>query len=173
MPTRSRGSAPFDLIRLLDGLSAVDFIVVGGVAGTLHGSPRLTLDLDIVPDGSDRNVHRMETALTELNAVVRDPGGRTIPVTSDLLRETARATPGGQLRLRTSAGPVDLLWRLHDGRGFAELLPQSVLVSDGERTLRVVTLDALIDIKRAADRPRDREDVAYLTRIRDRLREPS
>ena len=56
MPTRSRGSGPFDLTRLLDELAGVDCIVVGGVAGTLHGSPRPTLDLDIVPDGRESPV---------------------------------------------------------------------------------------------------------------------
>jgi hypothetical protein len=36
MSTRSRGSGPFDLIQLLDALAGVQYIVVGGVADTLH-----------------------------------------------------------------------------------------------------------------------------------------
>ena len=56
MSTPSRGSGPFDLTRLLDCLEGVDYIVVGGVAGTLHGTPRLTFDLDIVPEPSERNL---------------------------------------------------------------------------------------------------------------------
>lgn len=172
MSTRSRGSGPFDLIRLLDGLASVSYIVIGGVAGTLHGSPRLTLDLDIVPDPAEPNVRRLAAALGGLGATVRDPGRRRLAATLDLLLETARAAAGGQLRLRTDAGPLDLLWRLHDGRGYAELLPLSMEVSDDERRLFVLGIDALIEVKRAAGRARDREDVAYLTRIRARTRRP-
>lgn len=48
----SKASAPFDLLRIFDALVGVNYIVVGGVAATLHGAPRLTFDLDIVPDPS-------------------------------------------------------------------------------------------------------------------------
>ena len=162
---RSRGSGPFDLTRLLDGLKGVDYVVVGGVAGTLHGSPRLTFDLDIVPDTSERNVERLAVALERLAATVREPGTRHLAVTKQLLRDSAKAAAGGQLRLRTRFGPLDVLWRLHDGRGYRELRSCSVILSDAERRVRVVDIEALIEIKSAAGRPRDREDVEYLKLI--------
>jgi len=130
MSTRSRGSDPFDLPKLLDGLASVEYIIVGGVAGTLHGSPRVTLDLDIVPNTSAPNVERLGSALTQLAATIREPGERRLPVSPRLLTESAASTVGGQLRLRTRYGPLDLLWRLHDGRGYRELEPHSVLLSD-------------------------------------------
>lgn len=168
MPTRSRASGPFDLTQLIDGLAGVDYVIVGGVAGTLHGSPRLTLDLDIVPDSSAANVGRLAAALERLGATIREPGHRHLPVSAALLHDGAHAAVGGQLRLRTRFGPLDVLWRLHDGRDYRELSRRSVILSDDERRVRVVDLDALIDIKEAAGRARDREDVAYLKRIRQR-----
>jgi len=46
----SRPPARFDPRELLDALAGhgVEFLVVGGVAARLHGSPTLTQDLDIV-----------------------------------------------------------------------------------------------------------------------------
>lgn len=69
MPTRSSGSAPFDLVRLLDALADVELIVVGGVACALHGSPRVTFDLDVVPCSSPENLSRLEAALRELRVL--------------------------------------------------------------------------------------------------------
>ncbi len=168
MSAASRGSGPFDVVRLLEALAAVRYIVVGGVAATLHGSPRLTMDLDIVPDAEATNISRLAAALVSIEAMVREPGGRRLIVDGQMLAATAHASRGGQLRLRTHHGPLDILWRLHDGRGYAELAPDSVVMSDAERTMRVVTLDALIAIKCAAGRARDRLDVDILSRIRDR-----
>ena len=46
---------------LADG--RVDFILVGGVAATIHGSSRLTADLDVVYDRSPENLERVAAAL--------------------------------------------------------------------------------------------------------------
>ena len=36
----------------------VDFIVVGGLAGVMHGSARLTFDVDVVYSRSPENIRR-------------------------------------------------------------------------------------------------------------------
>jgi hypothetical protein len=65
-------------------------------------------------------------------------------------------TSGGQLNLLTTLGPLDLLGRLHDGRGYFELMPHSEVLSDGDRRVRVVDLPTLIEIKTSAGRAKDR-----------------
>ncbi len=164
----SGDSVPFDAIALLDALNGVDFIVVGGAAAALHGGPRVTFDLDVVPATSESNVRALASALCVLNAVVREPGDRVIPVTLDLLDASRVAPSGGQIRLRTSHGPLDVLWRLHDGRGYRELLAGAVTLSDDEREIRVIGLDDLIDVKSHAGRPQDLADVRYLEQVRSR-----
>jgi len=168
----SRGSGPFDLIALLEALDVehVEYIVVGGVAAVLHGSPRMTFDLDIVPEASQVNAERLARALGQLRAVVRDPAHRALPVAGDLLIATMRSPQGGQLRLGTDSGPLDILWRLHDGRGYAELLAHSVERSDDERSILVVDIPELVEIKRAAGRPQDLLDVQNLEAILKRTR---
>jgi len=158
----------FDIVGLLDALDGVDFIVVGGAAATLHGGPRLTFDLDIVPASSEPNVRKLGTALHDLGAVVREPGNRPLPLTMELLISSRTSESAGQLRLRTTRGPLDVLWRLHDGRTYETLFGDSVVLSDDEREVRVIGIDDLIDVKIGAGRPQDLEDVRYLKRIRTR-----
>jgi len=44
-------------------------------------------------------------------------------MTAELLQQTAqRASLGGHLRTRTTAGPLDILWRLHHGRGYDDFV---------------------------------------------------
>jgi hypothetical protein len=169
---RSDDSDPFDIVGLLDALDGVDFIVVGGAAVTLHGGPRLTFDLDIVPASAEPNVRKLGTALQDLGAVVREPGNRRLPLTMELLISSRTAEPPGQLRLRTTRGPLDVLWRLHDGRNYETLVGDSVILSDDEREVRVIGIGDLIEVKVGAGRPQDLEDVRYLERIRTRTHRP-
>ena len=168
MPTRFNRSEAFDLLALFDALEGVDYVVVGGGAAALHGAPRLTFDVDIVPAASTGNRDRLFRALTKLATCVREPGKRRLPLTKPLFAQSCAA--GGQLRLQTQVGPLDILWRLRDGRGYEEIAAQSVLLSDRERQIRVVGIDELIEIKLAAGRPQDQQDVQYLKRIRKRAK---
>ena len=43
--------------------SSVEYVVVGGVAGVIHGSVRLTQDLDIVYRRTSDNIERLVSAL--------------------------------------------------------------------------------------------------------------
>ena len=128
-----------DIGALLEALAGagVDHIVVGGVAAVLHGAPLPTRDLDIVPCANPDNLDRLHALLERLDAIVRQPGARDLPV------RRAWLDGAGQLLLRTSLGPLDLLLRLHDGRGYAELLDRSIeLEAEGLR-VRLIDLPAL------------------------------
>ena len=151
----------FDLRRLLGVLSdaGVEFVIVGGVAGTLHGSPLVTGDLDIVPARDDGNIRRLLTALDGLGAYYREQGGRRLRPSASHL-----ASDGHQL-LRTAAGRLDVLGTV-SGRDFDSLAPHSVSMDLGGMTVRVVDLETLIELKRAAGRPKDQVAVMTLEAIR-------
>ena len=71
----------------------------------------------------------------------------------------------GQLRLRTSLGPLDILLRLPDGRGYDDVLPRSVeLAADGIR-VRLIDLPALIELKANTGRAPDRTPVPVLVAL--------
>jgi hypothetical protein len=154
-----------DLAALIESLtsSGVEFIVVGGAAAVLHGAPTSTIDLDIVHRQTSENVNHLMSVLTRLDTIYRDPAGRHIvPTVDDLMGK-------GQLNLITDLGPLDPLCRLHDGRGFDELVPHTVVLSDGEISIRVLDLETLIEVKESTKRPRDKLVVSLLVALRERL----
>ena len=94
-----------DFRRLLAALieEKVEFVIVGGVAATLHGSARLTSDLDIVYGRSREDTRRLVAALAPLKPYLRGaPKG--LPFHLDV--ETVRA--GLNFTLTTDAGPLDV-----------------------------------------------------------------
>jgi hypothetical protein len=154
-----------DLDSLLDalGTSDIEFIVVGGAAAVLHGAPITTQEVDIVHKIDEENVRKLKTLLDELDVRIRDAAGRSMPLEASALLGT------GHVRLSTSRGPLDLLCRLHDGRGFDELIPHTETVTDGSVTLRIVDLPTLIEIKSNTGTARDQLMVpVLLARARER-----
>ncbi|MBA3884503.1 MAG: hypothetical protein H0X67_02080 [Acidobacteria bacterium] len=148
------------LRRLLEG--DVDFILVGGVAAAVHGAARATYDLDAVYDRSAGNIARLVTALLPIEPYLRGaPAG--LPFRFD--EETV--SRGLNFTLQTTSGDLDLLGEVTGGGRYADLLPFTVPLPLFGRTCRAVTLDKLIELKRAAGRPKDNEALAELEALRD------
>lgn len=147
-----------DLEALLRALCEQDiaFVIVGGAAAVLHGAPTTTQDLDIVPEQSEANLDRLLTLLRAHDTLVRDPAGRRLEPSAMALRGR------GQLQLITDLGPLDILCRLHDGRGYEELASHSVPIAAGDLHFKVLDLPTLIEIKRGTGRVRDRLVVPLL-----------
>jgi hypothetical protein len=153
---------------LIDTLARarVEFIVIGGVAATVHGSARATLDLDLVYRRSDDNVDRLVQALTPLSPYLRGaPAG--LPFAFDV--DTARR--GLNFTLDTSLGALDLLGEVVGGGSYEALLAHTDVVELFSHACRVVSLDGLIRLKRAAGRPKDHEVLAELEALRERRRD--
>lgn len=136
------------LLRVLNR-HRIDFIVVGGVAALLEGAPILTLDLDVLIDRAPQNLDRVMAALREIKAHYRDPAGRWIE--PDLEKLAA-------LRMHlllTDLGALDLLTTITNGLTYADLLHRIVGFQLGEERIQVLALDAVIEAKEFADRPKD------------------
>jgi predicted nucleotidyltransferase len=156
-----------DFERLLGSLGegGVAFVIIGGVAATVHGSARLTTDLDIVYDRSTENLQRLVDALSPLGPYLRGaPPG--LPFRFDV--ETLRR--GLNFTLTTTAGPIDLLGELAGVGSYRAVFESSVEVPLFGSTYRCIALDALIVSKRAAGRPKDFEAVAELETLREEAR---
>ena len=148
------------LRRLLEG--DVSFILVGGLAATVHGSARATFDVDIVYDRSTGNVGRLVRVLEPLQPYLRG-APRGLPFSLDA--ETVLR--GLNFTLETSLGDLDLLGEVTGGGGYAELLPDTDDLSLFGFRCRCVTLAKLIELKRAAGRPKDNEALAELEALRE------
>lgn len=147
------------LLRILSD-AHVDFVVVGGVAASAHGSPRLTLDLDIVYGRSDHNIARLVQTLAPLSPYLRGaPPGLPFNCDTETIKRDLNFT------LITSLGSLDLLGEIAGGGGFDNLKPHSVLVKLHGFDCLCLDLDWLIKVKRAAGRPKDFEAIAELEAI--------
>ena len=143
---------------LLDALvvAEVEYVIVGGVAVFLHGAPMQTRDLDIVPRQTPENLDRLHALLGRLDAIMREPGSRELRVRREWLDGT------GQILLRTSLGPLDILLRLHDGQGYEDLAPRAVERAADGLSVKLIDLPALIAIKASTGRWKDRMTVPLL-----------
>ena len=140
----------------------VDFILVGGVAATVHGSARLTRDVDVVYARTPANMTRLVDALGPHHPYLRGaPEG--LPFSWDV--KTIQR--GLNFTLSTRLGDLDLLGELTGGGGFEQLQAHASHVQLFGRDVRCLDLDWLIRVKRAAGRPRDLEAVAELEALRD------
>jgi predicted nucleotidyltransferase len=139
----------------------IQFVVVGGVAATIHGSARLTNDIDLCYETSSDNIQRLIALLAEWRAYLRgvEPG---LPFVMD--EWAFRTTP--ILTLTTTMGAIDLLDEVPGVGRYAQALRASEEVAVGSVTFRALTLDALITSKRAVRRKKDLEQLIELEALR-------
>ena len=152
------------LLRLLTD-SEVEFIIVGGAAATAHGSARLTFDLDIVYKRSKENIARLVNALRPLGPYLR---GAPPGLPFDWSVETIEK--GLNFTLTTSLGALDLLGDIVGGGGYEQLFETTIPVEIGGVQCLCLDLERLIQVKRAAGRPKDLEVVAELQQILEETR---
>lgn len=144
------------LLKVLDE-AKVQFVVIGGVAGTVHGAARFTKDLDIVYARNAENLSRLVAAIAPYQPYLRGaaPG---LPFRWDV--PTLEA--GLNFTLTTSLGEIDVLGEVTGGGRYEDLLSHTVEREAFGVRFRSVTLPKLIALKRAAGRPRDFDAIAEL-----------
>lgn len=149
------------LIRLLAS-AHVEFILVGGAAATAHGSSRLTVDLDIVYGRSRQNLDRLASCLAPYHPYLRGaPEGLPFQLDVETLQR------GLNFTLITDLGALDLLGEITGGGHYEDLLSHTIDIDLFGVSCRCITLSRLIDVKRAAGRPKDFDAVAELEAIRE------
>ena len=152
------------LLRALSD-SGVEFILVGGVAATVHGSTRLTVDVDAVYRRTPANIDRLVLALTPYHPYLRGaPAG--LPFRWD----AATLQRGLNFTLTMDIGDVDLLGEITGGGTYDDLIATTVAIRVFGVECRCLTLDKLIEVKRAAGCPKDFEAIAELETIRQQQR---
>lgn len=163
---RSANLTDFAALLGLLGKSEVEFIVVGGFAATLHGSGRLTQDLDIVYSRSDSNLERIVKALEESSPYLRGaPPG--LPFRWDY--RTLKS--GLNFTLTTTSGDLDLLGHIAGGGGYEDLSGRVEEVELFGQQVKFLDLPTLLLVKRAAGRPKDLETLAELQSLLDEFLE--
>jgi predicted nucleotidyltransferase len=152
-------SSPLRLRELLERLveAEVRFVLVGGLAVNAWGYLRATRDVDVVPDPDPENVAKLGSLLHRLGGRV-DVGGRLLD--ADAISTFLRT--GDRTLVLTELGQIDVLQGLPQVPRYDELEEQAKNVDMDGLLVRVCSLGHLLEMKRASDRPRDRDDLAAL-----------
>jgi predicted nucleotidyltransferase len=144
------------LIQLLSK-GGVEFIVIGGVAGVIHGSAHLTFDLDVLYRRTPENMVRIADALSPIKPYLRGaPPG--LPFQLD----AATLARGLNFTLTTSLGDLDLFAEVAGGGTYDALHDEAETLELEGPPVKCVSLRRLIALKRAAGRGKDRDALAGL-----------
>ena len=142
----------------------VDFVIVGGVAITLHASGYITRDLDFCYSRDRSNIARLVAALTPFDPVPRDwPKGLRYFFDESSIRN------GTNFTFETSIGSINLLGEVKGIGVYEDALANSVEYDIYGQAIRAFTLEALIVSKIAADRPKDHLVLPELLALKEAL----
>ena len=156
----------FEKVLVLLADSQVRFVIVGGLAVTIHGSAYVTFDFDLCYARDAENFSRLTHALQPLRPRLRG-SPEDLPFRLD--EETLKR--GLNFTLTTDLGDIDLLGEVAGIGAYAAASDVSMPVELFGRTFAVLTLDALIASKRAAGRPKDLQVLPELEALREAAEE--
>jgi len=132
----------------------VKFVIIGATAFPVHGYSRATLDIDIFIKPEKDNAQK---TLKALECFGYDVADLTI---DDLLTKKVLIR---QYLVETDIHPVV------KGVTFEKIWKNKVKARFGKTYVWFASLDDLIAMKKAASRPKDKEDLKYLRALKKRL----
>ena len=152
-----------DQSSLLRRLSAagLDFVIVGGYAGVVHGCSYVTQDIDICCLFAPENLLTLQKALADLH-----PVHRMTPCRQRLELTAENAAQFTNLYLDTDLGRLDCLSEIAGLGNFTQVDQVSERIEVDGTPLRILTIEALIQAKKAMNRPRDHEAIRQLEAIK-------
>ena len=139
-----------DFIKALNA-NSVEYIVVGGYAVIFHGYPRTTGDLDVWVNKSEDNYGRLVNAFNDFK----------MPV-FDMTRENFLINPHLDV-FAFGRSPVSIeILNAVKGLDFAKAHVNAVSKVIDDTPVRFLSHTDLLTAKRAANRPRDINDIEHL-----------
>jgi hypothetical protein len=160
-----------DLGKLLGPLvrHGVDFVLIGGMAGIAHGSNYPSFDLDVLYSRNRANIGRLVAALSELGVRLRGA-----PEALPFVLDERTIENGANFTFITPHGDLDVLG---DAAGVKDYDVVAAAADEKEIAglpVKVASVDHLIAMKRAANRPKDKlmvEEYLVIADEQRRLRE--
>ena len=128
----------------------VDFVVIGGVCGVLHGVALVTFDLDICCRFSRVNLRRIEAAVKDLHPQHRLTANKLPLELTDELCDSLK-----NIYLKTDLGILDCLGEVAGLGNYDQVRARSIMYKMSYGEFPILSLEALIAAKEAAGREKD------------------
>jgi hypothetical protein len=153
-----------ELLNLVDRLhnGGVEFIIIGGLAGIIHGTTRVTQDVDICCRFTPENLLKLFAAIKNTHPVHRMSPKRPV-----LVLNPQNVNKFKNLYLDTDIGQLDCLDEVQGVGKFDEVCKNAIPVKIGRKVYQVLNLDALIKSKESLNRSQDRQDILQLQAIKE------
>ena len=141
--------------------AGVDYVVIGGVAATLHGCPEQTYDLDIIYEATSENRSKLLAALRDIEAEWDRP------LSEDLLQHQS------VFALNTKYGDLDIFTSVPGIDNFSAAASTATICHFAGEQVKVLDLQTLIISKETAADPNPRKQaaLAYLKAIQRKEQE--
>lgn len=138
------------LKRLLD--NEIDFVLIGGFAGVVHGATQVTQDLDICAILSEDQIEKLRYALKDLSPIHRMNRQAKI----SFLERPQKGEILQNLCLETTAGVLDVIQEVIGVGDFNTLKKNSDEIELFGKRCKVISLDDLIIAKKNLNRDKDK-----------------
>jgi hypothetical protein len=148
--------------------SRVDFVVVGGFAGVLHGSSLVTRNLDICAVLTPESIENLRQTLGDLN-----PRHRMTLQKLSFLQVTRPGDSAKNLYLETDWGVVDILSSITGLDGFEAIKANSERFEMAGKKIRLMSLPDLVRAKESLGREKDilaAKELRAIAAIRERAK---
>jgi len=149
------------LSRLRD--EQVEFVIIGGFCGIMHGVTLVTKDLDICCRFTSENLYRIGAAVRDLHPFHRLAANKLpLELTDELCSRLQN------LYLQTDIGKLDCLSEVKGVGGYEAVLKRSVIYKLSYGQFHILDIDALIAAKQAVGRDHDLAAVRQLLAIKEK-----
>jgi predicted nucleotidyltransferase len=157
---------PFEKVLRLLNEHEIRYVIVGGIAVILHGSPRLTADLDIIIDLEPVKARQAIEVLQRAGFMAEIPVDIREFADEKVRRSWMAEKHMKALSLHDRETPPTVIDILAESPiAFEDLYQRAKLISLDEMTLRIASIPDLIVLKRLSGRPEDLSDIAELEKI--------
>jgi predicted nucleotidyltransferase len=153
------------LQRLID--SKINFVLIGGYAGVVHGSTMVTRDLDICALITPEQIEKLRACLKEFH-----PTHRMTPKRLSFLDFPEDTKNVKNIYLETDLGVLDVISEVTGVGDFSRLSSQAIEIALYGRKCKVISVEDLIQAKEAMGRDKDKAVVKELIAIQQRIKKP-
>lgn len=144
----------------------IDFVLVGGFASALYGSTMVTRDIDVCYACTHENIKTLRAILKDLN-----PVHRQTPQKLSFIEIPEKIEGANGFYLHTDLGPLDILNQITGVGDFERVKSKAIEIQVFGHKCKVISINDLIDAKKALGRNKDLLVVQELEEIKKKNNE--